>query len=187
MANFIYNSARRLFSTAKIDWTGTSSSQWANYKIKAALVNKTGGNIQSYSPPADTSNDSVVYAAGTSGGGGARNMSTDFGYGLAAASSSLIRDGSNNIITAELLNRSFVSATSACDADDIVFNNVPTNATAYGAVEGIVIYLEDQAVSDATTWPVLLFLDNLSGGTMSITPNGGDIVVQWSTSGIFRL
>lgn len=187
MANFIYNSARRLFSSAKIDWTGTSSSLWANYKIKAAMVNKTGGSIQSYSPPADTSNDSVVYTSGLVGGGGARNMSTDFGYGLAAASSSLIRDGSNNIITAELINRSFVTTTGACDADDIVFNNVPTNAGAYGAVEGIILYLEDQATPDATTWPVLLFLDTLQGGGMSITPNGGDIVVQWSTSGIFRL
>ena len=72
MANFIFNSARRLFSSAQIDWTAAATPAWSNYKIKAALVNKTGGNIQSYAPPADTSNDSVVYNAGTAGGGGSQ-------------------------------------------------------------------------------------------------------------------
>ncbi len=191
MSNFIFNSARRLFGSAKIDWTGTSTSAFPNYKIKAALVNKTGGTIQSYTPPSDPNNDAVIYNPGAAGAGGSRNMKTDFGYGLAATSSSLIRDGNGEVITAELVNRAFVSSTAACDADDITFKNVPVNDSAYGAIEAIVIYLEDQNNLDPATagetWPVLLFLDTLTSGGMSITPNGGDIVVQWSSSGIFRL
>lgn len=190
MANFIFNSARKLFSTAKIDWTGSTTTEWSNYKIKAALVNKTGGTgMSTYSPPSDPSTDAVAYVQGTS-----RNMKSDFGYGAALASTSLIRRADNSVITAELLNRSIIASSGALDADDITFDNVPTNVS-YGDIEGIVLYLEDQTRLDGggvaadvgDSWPVLVFLDTLTGGAMSIAPNGGDIVVQWSASGIFRL
>lgn len=189
MANFIFNSARRLFSEAKINWIGANTAALGDYTIKAAMVNKTGGSgIMNYSPPADTSNDSVQFVEGTTG---SRNMYTDFGMGNTPANSSLVRNASDQPIVDELLTRAFVSTTSACDSADITFQNVPVNPLTgtYGAIEGIVVYLQRSGVGvdSPEFWPVLLFLDNLTTGAMSVTPNGGDIVVQWSTSGIFRL
>lgn len=192
MANFLFNSARRLFAEGKIDWTSNgprpAGSEFTDYKIMAALVNKTGGTgIQNYTPPADVNNDTVIYVNATS-----RNMLSDFGFGNAPASSSLVRDGADLPIVAELTGRGFVASTGACDANDITFSNVPVNPLTgtYGAIEAMVIYLKNESAGASTNgsdWPVLAFIDTLSTGGMSITPNGGDIVVQWSASGIFRL
>lgn len=194
MANFIYNSARRLFAEGKIDWltnTGRpAGSAFTDYKIMVALVNKSGGSgIQNYTPPADPNSDTAVYTITSS-----RNMKSDFGWDQVPSSSSLIRDGSDAVITAELAvgSRTFIAATGACAAGNITFVDVPVNPLTgtYGALEAMVIYLKNESSGATTTgadWPVLMFIDTLSGGGMSITPNGGDIVVQWNASGIFRL
>jgi hypothetical protein len=196
MANFIYNSGRRLFAEGKIDWLTNAGrpagSAFTDYKIMAALVNKTGGSILSYSPPTPDS-DTAVYTITTS-----RNMKSDFFWDATTpwTSSPLIRDASGNPITAELVvgTRSFIGATAACSAADITFSNVPVTfnggAATYGAIEAMVLYLKNESSGATTTgadWPVLAFIDTLSTGAMSITPNGGDIVVQWNASGIFRL
>lgn len=204
MSNFIFNSARKLFAAGLIDWnyvTGVSTNRgytganlaFADYKIKAALVNTTGGNIATYSSTGfDTS--AVVYSQASNTG----NMKSIFGWdaGTPWSTSSLIRSGTGgSIITAELINRALVSTSGAADSDDITFAAVATTfgvagAQTFGPIEGMVIYLENLTtpVGDGSDFPVIAFIDTLSGPTaMSITPNGGDIVVQWSASGIFRL
>lgn len=58
------------------------------------------------------------------------------------------------------------------DADSVTFSSVP--AGAYGAIEALVIY-KDTGVS--STSPLIAYLDTASG--LPVTPNGGDIVVEW--------
>ena len=199
MSNFIFNSARQLFATGQIDWTHAPgvartgfSAPFDDYYIRAAMVNTTGGNIASYASTGyDTS--TVVYSSGSNTG----NMKSIFGYNAATpwSTSSLIRSGTGGtLISATLNNRTIVSGSAACDADDITFSAVATSfgvagAQTFGPIEGLVIYLEPYAgTADGADCPVIAFVDTLSGPVaMSITPNGGDIVVQWSASGIFRL
>lgn len=65
------------------------------------------------------------------------------------------------------------------DAADITFTAV-SGAT----VEAIVIY---KWTGDSETSPLIAFID--SGTGLPVTPNSGDIVIQWSNSGdrIFKL
>jgi hypothetical protein len=269
MANFIYNSARQLFSQGSIDWTGTSvrnpdwvpstlytvgqkvqaignvyvciqngtSSGNANlwtemrtaslastrdpsivdndvrwkymhcsfekYSIQAALVNmnNTGAatTMQIYSPAATVANgtnDNIPFAHGVPGATptpitGTRNMNSEFGFSSATdTGTSLIRNA-NVPIVATLTGRTFVPATQACTAANITFPAVPDVGSWGTNIEGMVIYLKNESPGATTTgddWPVLLYIDTLSGSTpMFIDPNGGDIVVQWNASGIFRL
>jgi hypothetical protein len=64
------------------------------------------------------------------------------------------------------------------DAADVVYSNLPGPES----VECIVIYKDSGA--DATSW-LLVFLD--SGTNMPFTPNGGNVTIQWSASGIFAI
>ena len=253
MANFIYNSARKLFSQGSLDWTGTSvqhpervknaayvvgqkmetlnnvyvciqagttedsdttwtamqtanaasvkassiddgTTKWKylhnsfkSYIIQAALVNTaSGSSMQNYNPSLIvSSNDAIEFVPGTT-----RNMMNEFGFGSAESASSLIRSGGNPIV-AELLNRTFVSATQACTAGNITFPAVPDTGNWGTNIEGLVIYAKPTwagASTDGSDWPCLIWIDTLSGSVaMNIDPNGGDIVVQWNASGIFRL
>lgn len=63
------------------------------------------------------------------------------------------------------------------DAGDVTFSAV-SGAT----VEAIVVY-QDSGVS--ATSRLIAYID--SGTGLPVTPNGGDITVQWNASGIFTL
>ena len=67
----------------------------------------------------------------------------------------------------------------ALDAADSTFSAV-TGATA----EAIVIYRKNAGAN--TTWRLVAYIDSGFTG-LPVTPNGGDIVVQWNASGIFAL
>lgn len=169
------------------------SMSFESYTVKAALVNTsaTGGSgMMVYTAP-NNSSDAVVYTKGTSGG---RNMYTEFGFGQASiANTSLIRYAGNTAsdnITAELTGRTFVSATQAADSADITFTNVPDTGNWGTNIEALVLYVQNTAswaATDGSDCPVIAFIDTLATGAMAIDPNGGDIVVQWNASGIFRL
>lgn len=65
------------------------------------------------------------------------------------------------------------------DAADSTFTAV-TGATA----EAIVLYRKNAGAN--TTWRLVAYIDSGFTG-LPVTPNGGDIVVQWNASGIFAL
>ncbi len=64
----------------------------------------------------------------------------------------------------------------ACDASDVVFSAVTGNS-----VEGVVLYKYNAADSAA---PLLVWVE-----FTAVTPNGGDITIQWqaTTPFIFKL
>jgi len=216
MANYIYNSARRLFSEASINWPGTTNATWGGgYKIYAALVNTTGSTGIGIYPTSYQSITTDQFVAGTDGGSptsGVRNMHSEFGFGSTGTNCKLIRgnsaggalfsNGSGSIYTVEVASRSVIAGTGSLTAANIKFASVlpddavangGTNSYLFGAVESIVIYLMPDSAIGLTdieigkVCPCLLYIDTISTGSMSIIPNGGDIVVQWSANGIFRL
>jgi len=63
------------------------------------------------------------------------------------------------------------------DAADVTFTAVTGNS-----VEAIIIYKD---TGSAATSPLIAYLD--SGTGLPVTPNGGDITITWSGSGIFSL
>lgn len=67
------------------------------------------------------------------------------------------------------------------DAADTVFT-----AVSGPSVEAIVLYND---TGTATSSRLLAYIDSSSNSTLPVTPNGGDITVQWSTgtSKIFKL
>jgi hypothetical protein len=64
------------------------------------------------------------------------------------------------------------------DAADSTFTSVTGNS-----VEAIIIYVDS---GSAATSPLVAYIDSASAG-LPVTPNGGNIVVTWSGSGIFSL
>lgn len=50
------------------------------------------------------------------------------------------------------------------------------------SVEAIAIYRKNAGAN--TTWRLVAYID---GASISVTPNGGNIVAQWNASGIFKL
>lgn len=65
------------------------------------------------------------------------------------------------------------------DGADVTFTAV-TGAT----VEALVIYRQNAGAS--STWRLVAYIDT-SVTNLPVTPNGGDISVQWNASGIFAL
>jgi hypothetical protein len=65
------------------------------------------------------------------------------------------------------------------DGTDLVYPSVsgPT-------VEALVLYRKVDGPS--TTWPLIAYIDTGVTG-LPVTPNGGDIFITWSPSGIFTL
>lgn len=62
------------------------------------------------------------------------------------------------------------------DADDTTFTSVTGDVA-----ENLVIYNHDATEANAL---LLVFFDTFSSG-MPVTPNGGNIIIQWNASGIF--
>lgn len=65
------------------------------------------------------------------------------------------------------------------DGDDVVLEAVSGDTA-----EAIVIFRKNSGA--ASTWPLFAFIDtNVSN--LPITPNGGDITIEWNASGIVAL
>lgn len=64
------------------------------------------------------------------------------------------------------------------DGDDVAYAAVTGNS-----VEAIVLYVD---TGNAETSPLIAFIDTGVTG-LPVTPNGGDIAIQWNASGIFQL
>jgi len=65
------------------------------------------------------------------------------------------------------------------DGTDITYTAVTGNT-----VEAIVLYRKNAGAN--TTWPLIAYLDTGHTG-LPFTPNGGDAVIAWNASGIFKL
>lgn len=74
---------------------------------------------------------------------------------------------------ATLASKTFVNG--LFDAADITYTGVSGNS-----VEAVVIYID---TGSAATSRLVAFIDSFS----AVTPNGGDITINWSASGIFQL
>jgi hypothetical protein len=64
------------------------------------------------------------------------------------------------------------------DAADPTFSAVTGNS-----VEALVVYKD---TGNASTSPLIAWIDTVSSG-LPVTPNGGDIVVQFNASGVFAI
>lgn len=69
------------------------------------------------------------------------------------------------------------TAGGVADAGDVTFSEVEGDPS-----EAIVIYKD---TGDASTSPLIAYIDTATG--LPVTPNGGDITVEWNASGIFAL
>jgi hypothetical protein len=65
------------------------------------------------------------------------------------------------------------------DGADVTFP-----AVSGSTVEALVIYRKNSGAN--TTWRLVAYIDTGVTG-LPVTPNGGDIAVQWNASGIFQL
>lgn len=63
-------------------------------------------------------------------------------------------------------------------------DNVTFTAVSGATVEALVIYRHNAGAN--TTWKLVAYIDTGQTG-LPVTPNGGDITVTWSGSGIFAL
>jgi hypothetical protein len=66
------------------------------------------------------------------------------------------------------------------DGDNVTFTAVTTPTS----IEAFAIYRANSGAN--TTWRLVLYENSQVTG-LPVTPNGGDITVSWSTSGIFRI
>ncbi len=69
--------------------------------------------------------------------------------------------------------------TGTFDGTDVTYTAVTGNT-----VEAIVLYRKNAGAN--TTWPLIAYLDTGHTG-LPFTPNGGDAVIAWNASGIFKL
>lgn len=69
-------------------------------------------------------------------------------------------------------------ATGFVDADDLTYTAVSGDES-----ENVIIW---QDTATETTSPLMCFFDTFASG-MPVTPNGGDITVQWAAGGILAL
>lgn len=62
--------------------------------------------------------------------------------------------------------------------------DVTETAVSGNTAEAIVIFIKNAGAN--TTWRLVAYLDTGVTG-LPVTPNGGDIAIQWNASGIFQL
>lgn len=77
----------------------------------------------------------------------------------------------------EILTKTQVTGT--FDGTDLTYTAV-TGVT----VEALVLYRKTATAN--TTWPLIAYIDTGVGG-LPFTPNGGNAILTWSASGIFKL
>ena len=65
------------------------------------------------------------------------------------------------------------------DGDNLTYSSVTGSS-----VEALIIYRKNSGAN--TTWALVIYIDTSVTG-LPVTPNGGDITVTWSASGIFTI
>jgi len=87
--------------------------------------------------------------------------------------------GAARVATESLAGQSTPDTDGACDANDTTFSSVTGDAA-----DGVLLYKHTGTESTST---LICYIDTGSG--LPVTPNGGDITVQWqaSTPYIFKL
>lgn len=85
--------------------------------------------------------------------------------------------GANVLNTAQTL-ASKTTVAGAADAADVTFSAVTAGDTG----SYVAIYKD---TGTGSTSPLIALFDTLTG--MPVTTNGGDIVIQWNASGLFKL
>jgi hypothetical protein len=80
--------------------------------------------------------------------------------------------------SSELSSKTYTNGT--FDAADTTF----TSAT--GAQSEALVIFRKVAATASTSWPLVAWIDT-SVTNLPVTPNGGDIIVQWDAAGIFSL
>lgn len=105
----------------------------------------------------------------------------DTGTYTYSAAHDFYNDLSGIVGTDQRLDNPTVGSVSAgtFDADNVTFTAV-SGAT----VEALVIYRHNSGAN--TTWRLVAYIDTSVTG-LPVTPNGGDISVSWSASGIFTI
>ena len=78
----------------------------------------------------------------------------------------------------EILNKTQVDGT--FDGDDVIFP-----AVTGGTTEAIVIYR--RTAGAANTWSLVAYIEEADVVNLPLQPNGGEVQVLWSASGIFTL
>ena len=64
----------------------------------------------------------------------------------------------------------------------VTFTAVPLGSGSGAILEAIVIYVDSGAPASS---PLVAYFDSVSG--LPVTPNGGNITINWNASGIFQL
>lgn len=77
----------------------------------------------------------------------------------------------------EILTKTQVNGT--FDGTDLTYTAVSGNS-----VEALVLYRKNAGAN--TTWPLIAYIDTSVTG-LPVTPNGGNITIQWNASGIFTI
>lgn len=102
----------------------------------------------------------------------------DTGTYTYSSSHDFYNDVSGSVHTSSgLASKTFTNGT--FDAADITHSSVTGNS-----VEAIIIWVDTAGAS--STDPLVIYLDTSITGA-PVTPNGGDIVIQWNASGICAL
>lgn len=107
-------------------------------------------------------------------------MAVTSGYTFSASHSSVNAvAGANRVATSGALTGK-TTVDGVFDADDVTF----TAVAAGSAVAALIVYVEAGTSASST---LMLYLD--SAAQLPVTPNGGDIVVQWDSGAnkIFKL
>jgi hypothetical protein len=71
-------------------------------------------------------------------------------------------------------------ASGTFDGGDLTYTAV-SGAT----IEALIIYRHNSGAN--TTWPLVMYFDDSVSTGLPVTPNGGNITITWSISGIFTL
>ncbi len=194
MGNFLYGHARNMWLNGAIGWTN------ATYNAKYKIVMLNGNAIKQAENPAigatfssiGNSNSGQPYVYGmipaafiySSTGTGFANSQGTYGSGIA--------------VTSQMANLRMATGGSGIGAsggtalaDNIFWNSVAAPGAGVSMAAFVMYY--DGAIEGVTN-PLIAYFDNAIN--LPITPNGGDITIQWDTTlasatpagnGIFRI
>lgn len=194
MGNFLYGHARNMWLNGAIGWTNTTYN--AKYKIimlngnaiKGAETAAIGSTLSSLGNsnsgyPYKYSEIPAAWVYNSTGTGFGNSANASFGPGIAVTSQMynlrMSQGGASGI---------GVSGGTAL-ADNIFWNNVAAPGAGV-SMAAFIMYYDGTIEGNAS--PLIAYFDNAVN--LPITPNGGDITIQWDTTsaasngnGIFRI